>query len=87
MNFPARPLIIKLMDPELQAEFERQRLELQINSGGVPLTNEMFVAYMIDIRKKALELEWARKAEHGLVDEHAMELLGHDDPKPKGEVN
>jgi hypothetical protein len=91
-NFPARPVIIKLTVPEVQAEFERQRHELELNAklkgSHEPLTNEMFIAYLLDIRKAAMEMKQVNiTPAHDLVDEHAQEILGHDDPEPKGTVN
>lgn len=80
MNYPARPVIIKLNDPGTQSEFERQRVELELNHRE-SLSNEMFIAYLLDIRKAAMEMQ------HIVVDEHATEIIGHDDPEPKGEVN
>lgn len=100
-NFPARPVVIKLTVPELQSEFERQRYELELNAkmkgSREPLTNEMFIAYLLDIRKAAMEMKSVEvslpaiskvktKKPRDLVDEHAQEIIGHDDPEPKGTV-
>lgn len=93
LNFPGRPVIIKLTVPEVQAKFERQRMgleaEARLNGEREPLTNEMFVAYLLDIRKAALDMKSISVQDNGrdIVDEHAMEILGHDDPTPRGELN
>lgn len=87
LSYPARPIIIKLMIPEVQSEFARQKKELELNNGE-EMSNELFISYMLDIRKAALAMKQVNiKMDPDIVDEHGMEIIGHDDPEPKGEVS
>lgn len=72
--------IIKLYGPVAE-EFDRQRAELE-DETGEDLSNPLFVAYMLDIRRRL-----AKQLRSDEVDSHAQEILGHDDPEPKGEVS
>lgn len=77
--------IIKLDIPDVATEWRRQRDELSAKHEH-EFSNQMFVAYLLDIRKEALGSIQAPNVLATLVDEHAKEILDIDDTEPRGTV-